>query len=152
MLKRAGLLIMGVSFLATGSCLAGGDPDIKPEEVDASTPNGAANATTGTGANAGNSSNASGNSAGNSAGTAASGGNNSGGSGGGDDSFDAVENDELVIDVESLKDGDGLGSIQVQWQISGDGSNWLISRELYNPALPRAIRKLENICVSRSHM
>ena len=130
MLKRAGLLIMGVSFLATGSCLAGGDPDIKPEEVDASTPNGAANATTGTGANAGNSSNASSNSAGNlagnAAGNAASGGNSSGGSGGGDDSFDAVENDELVIDVESLKDGDGLGSIQVQWQISGDGSNWLI--------------------------
>ena len=26
MLKRAGLLIMGVSFLAAGSCLAGGDP------------------------------------------------------------------------------------------------------------------------------
>ena len=126
MLKRAGLLIMGVSFLATGSCLAGGVPDIKPEEVDASTPNGAANATTGTGANAGNSSNASSNLAGNSAGTAASGGNSSGGSGGGDDSFDAVENDELVIDVESLKDGDGLGSIQVQWQISGDGGNWLI--------------------------
>jgi hypothetical protein len=123
MLKRAGLLIMGVSFLATGSCLAGGDPDIKPEEVDASTPNGAANATTGTGANAGNSSNTSSNLAGNSAGTAASGGNSSGG---GDDSFDAVENDELVIDVESLKDGDGLGSIQVQWQISGDGGNWLI--------------------------
>ena len=126
MLKRAGLLIMGVSFLATGSCLAGGDPDIKPEEVDASTPNGAANATTGTGANAGNSSNASSNLAGNAAGNAASGGNSSGGSGGGDDSFDAVENDELVIDVESLKDGDGLGSIQVQWQISGDGGNWLI--------------------------
>ena len=126
MLKRAGLLIMGVSFLATGSCLAGGDPDIKPEEVDASTPNGAANATTGTGANAGSSSNASSNLAGNSAGTAASGGNNSGGSDGGDDSFDAVENDELVIDVESLKDGDGLGSIQVQWQSSGDGGNWLI--------------------------
>ena len=134
MLKRAGLLIMGVSFLATGSCLAGGDPDIKPEEVDASTPNGAATATTGTGSNAGNSASASGSSAsgsstsggasGNS--TSGSSGNNAGSSGGGDDSFDAVENDELVIDVESLKDGDGLGSIQVQWQISSDGSNWLI--------------------------
>ena len=45
MLKRVGLLIMGVSFLATGSCLAGGDPDIKAEEVAASTPNGAATAT-----------------------------------------------------------------------------------------------------------
>ena len=59
MLKRAGLLIMGVSFLATGSCLAGGDPDIKPEEVGASTPNGAATATAGAGSNAGNSASAS---------------------------------------------------------------------------------------------
>ena len=48
MLKRAGLLIMGISFLATGSCLAGGDPDIKAEEVSASTPNGAATSTSGT--------------------------------------------------------------------------------------------------------
>ena len=38
--------------------------------------------------------------------------------------FDAIEDDELVIDTESLADGDGLGSIQVQWQISNDGSNW----------------------------
>ena len=44
MLKRVGLFITGVSFLATGSCLAGGDPDIKAEEVAASTPNGAATA------------------------------------------------------------------------------------------------------------
>mgnify|MGYP002793072289 FL=1 len=88
----------------------------------------------GTGSNAGNSASASGSStsgssisggaSGNS--TSGSSGNNAGSSGGGDDSFDAVENDELVIDVETLKDGDGLGSIQVQWQISSDGSNWLI--------------------------
>lgn len=113
MLKRAGLLILGVSFLATGSCLAGGDPDIKPELVDASTPNGASNETIGDSSNASE----------NAMGDSASGGNSSSD---GDDSFDAVENDELVIDVESLKDGDGLGSIQVQWQISSDGGNWLI--------------------------
>ena len=93
MLKRVGLLIMGVSFLATGSCLAGGDPDIKAEEVAASTPNGAATATSST-----------------NSGTAASGSNSSGASasaantgsvnaGQRDDSFDAIENDELLIDV-----------------------------------------------------
>jgi hypothetical protein len=96
---------MGVSFLATGSCLAGGDPDIKAEEVAASTPNGAATATSSTSSSGTNSS-----------GTGASGaatntasnnaGNGSGNAGQRDDSFDAVENDELVIDVDSLADGD----------------------------------------------
>ena len=125
MLKRVGLFITGVSFLATGSCLAGGDPDIKAEEVAASTPNGAATATANASTSAGsggNSGSASG-TANNNSGSASSGGTNTGQQ---DDSFDAVENDELVIDVDSLADGDGLGSIQVQWQISENGSNWMV--------------------------
>ena len=125
MLKRVGLFITGVSFLATGSCLAGGDPDIKAEEVAASTPNGAVTATANASASAGsggNSGSASG-TANNKSGSASSGGTNTGQQ---DDSFDAVENDELVIDVDSLADGDGLGSIQVQWQISENGSNWMV--------------------------
>ena len=134
MLKRVGLLITGVSFLATGSCLAGGDPDLKAEEVSASTPNGAATATTNaSAASSANSGSASG-TANNNSGSASSGNTSSGSTYSGsnnsaaqqDDSFDAVENDELVIDVDSLADGDGLGSIQVQWQISEDGSNWMI--------------------------
>lgn len=131
MLKRVGLFITGVSFLATGSCLAGGDPDLKAEEVAASTPNGAATATTNASASTGSGTNSG--SATATTGTASSGNNSSGNSSSGnnnsaqqDDSFDAIENDELVIDVESLADGDGLGSIQVQWQISEDGSNWMI--------------------------
>ena len=125
MLKRVGLFITGVSFLATGSCLAGGDPDIKAEEVAASTPNGAATATANASASAGsggNSGSASG-TANNNSGSASSGSTNTGQQ---NDSFDAVENDELVIDVDSLADGDGLGSIQVQWQISENGSNWMV--------------------------
>ena len=45
---------------------------------------------------------------------------------GGYEGFDAIEDDELVIDTESLADGDGLGSLQVQWQISDDGTNWRV--------------------------
>ena len=125
MLKRVGLFITGVSFLATGSCLAGGDPDIKAEEVAASTPNGAATATandSASGGSDGNSGSASG-TANNNSDSSSSGSTNTGQQ---DDSFDAVENDELVIDVDSLADGDGLGSIQVQWQISENGSNWMV--------------------------
>jgi len=125
MLKRVGLFITGVSFIATGSCLAGGDPDIKAEEVSASTPNGAAAATTNASASAGSGVNSGSGSrtANNNLGSASSGSANTGQQ---DDSFDAVENDELVIDVDSLADGDGLGSIQVQWQISENGSNWVV--------------------------
>lgn len=133
MLKRVGLFITGVSFLATGSCLAGGDPDLKAEEVSASTPNGAATATTNasaaSGANTGSASGTANNNSGSNSGSASSGSTSSGSNNSAaqqDDSFDAVENDELVIDVDSLADGDGLGSIQVQWQISEDGSNWMI--------------------------
>lgn len=133
MLKRVGLFITGVSFLATGSCLAGGDPDLKAEKVSASTPNGAATATTNasaaSGANTGSASGTANNNSGSNSGSASSGSTSSGSNNSAaqqDDSFDAVENDELVIDVDSLADGDGLGSIQVQWQISEDGSNWMI--------------------------
>jgi len=46
--------------------------------------------------------------------------------------FEAIENDELLIDTSSIADGDGMGSIQIQWQISDDGDIWL--------SLPGAIR------------
>jgi len=49
-----------------------------------------------------------------------------------DSGFEAIENDELVIDTSSIADGDGMGSIQIQWQISDDGDIWL--------SLPGAIR------------
>ncbi len=49
-----------------------------------------------------------------------------------DQGFEAVENDELVIDTATIADGDGMGSIQIQWQISEDGDIWL--------SLPGAIR------------
>ena len=36
-------------------------------------------------------------------------------------SFIAIEDDPLIIDASSVVDGDGVGSMQVQWQISEDG-------------------------------
>ena len=41
-----------------------------------------------------------------------------------DQGFEAIENDELIIDTASIADGDGMGSIQIQWQISDDGDIW----------------------------
>ena len=44
--------------------------------------------------------------------------------------FAAVEDEPLIIDLSSVVDSDGMGSVGVQWQISDDGKNWTnISRE-----------------------
>ena len=38
--------------------------------------------------------------------------------------FVAVEDDPLVVDVTAIMDDDGMGNIQVQWQISDNGASW----------------------------
>ena len=38
--------------------------------------------------------------------------------------FIAVEDDPLVADVSAIMDDDGMGNIQVQWQISDNGAAW----------------------------
>ncbi len=47
-------------------------------------------------------------------------GNDGGGAGG----FIAIEDDPLVVDVSAIMDDDGMGNIQVQWQISEKGDSW----------------------------
>jgi len=116
MLKRSSLVILGISFFIAGNSFAGGDPDAAPETKEVQTERAQTQSMTSS----------------QSAGTKSDEATQSSYSGqdqqqqGGNDSFDAIEDDELVIDTQSLADGDGLGSIQVQWQISDDGSNWLI--------------------------
>ena len=40
--------------------------------------------------------------------------------------FRAVEDEKLVIDSSQLRDGDGLGEVQIQWQISENGDDWMV--------------------------
>ena len=39
--------------------------------------------------------------------------------------FVAIEDDPLIVDVSDIADSDGMGTSQIQWQISRDGKNWL---------------------------
>lgn len=140
------LLIIGATMLVASSAYAGGDPNAAQEEAiqtqqpaatqasatasqSAAKTSASSVASAGTGATqtasantqAASQSTASQNTAGqNSTGQNGAAGN------GGYEGFDAIEDDELVIDTESLADGDGLGSLQVQWQISDDGTNWRV--------------------------
>ena len=53
-------------------------------------------------------------------------------------SFVAIEDDPLIVDASSVMDGDGVGEIQVQWQISMDGNDWSnISGEIRQSFTPR---------------
>jgi len=53
-------------------------------------------------------------------------------------SFIAIEDDPLIIDASSIVDGDGVGSMQVQWQISADGTAWSnLSGEIRQSFTPR---------------
>ena len=53
-------------------------------------------------------------------------------------SFIAIEDDPLIIDASSVVDGDGVGSMQVQWQISDDGAIWgNLSGEIRQSFTPR---------------
>ena len=38
--------------------------------------------------------------------------------------FIAIEDDPLVVDVSAIMDDDGMGNIQVQWQIYDNGDSW----------------------------
>jgi len=53
-------------------------------------------------------------------------------------SFIAIEDDPLIIDASSVVDGDGVGSMQVQWQISETGEVWSnLSGEIRQSFTPR---------------
>ena len=130
MLTRTSLIVAGASLAMMSCAIAGGDPDAKADASAASTQaasteqsNTSAQASTN---NAAASSNSASSSATQTAQASQSSQSSQSYQGGGDQGFEAVENDELVIDTASLADGDGLGSIQVQWQISDDGDNWMV--------------------------
>ena len=139
------LLIIGATMLVASSAYAGGDPNAAQEEAtqtqqpaatqaNATASQSAASTSASSGTSAGtgttqtvsaNSQAASQNTASQSTAQNTSAQNGASGNGG-YEGFDAIEDDELVIDTESLADGDGLGSLQVQWQISDDGTNWRV--------------------------
>ena len=126
MLTRTSLIVAGTSLAMMSCAIAGGDPNANLE-ADANTvvtqtdSSGEANISKQAGTNSGS---ASDNNASSTATQTAQ--SSQSYSSGGSQGFEAVENDELVIDTDSLADGDGLGSIQVQWQISEDGDNWMV--------------------------
>ena len=137
-------LILGAGLLIAGTAFAGGDPNADTGSSETATTQAASESTSGTAAAATSQASqsqtdtttASGSGSGSSASTGSS--SSTGQQAQNDAGFDAIEDDELVIDTDSIDDGDGLGSLQVQWQISSDGTNWgVLPGAIQNRFTPR---------------
>ena len=54
--------------------------------------------------------------------------------------FVAIEDDPLIVDASAIMDNDGMGKVQVQWQISNDGSAWMnLTGAVHQSFTPREI-------------
>jgi hypothetical protein len=68
-------------------------------------------------------------------------------------SFVAIEDDPLIIDASSVVDGDGVGSMQVQWQISENGTAWSnLSGEIRQSFTPRELHVGRQLRVQLSYV
>ena len=62
--------------------------------------------------------------------------------------FIAIEDDPLIVDASAIMDDDGMGSVQVQWQISSDGNAWMnLTGAVQQSFTPREVM-LANNCVN----
>ena len=109
-------LAVGAMAISAQNALAGGLPEIS----SGSSTNTSATATTTAATSATAGSDAS--SVTSTSASAASATSSAQSSGGG---FIAIEDDPLIVDASAIMDDDGMGNVQVQWQISSDGQAWM---------------------------
>ena len=126
MLKRTSFIVAGASLAIMSCAIAGGDPDANANASGTNNTSSAQTTTSSGSAQAVDSSQGTSTATNMSTNSGSSSQNEASAEGRNEQGFEAVENDELVIDTNSLADRDGMGSIQVQWQISDDGDNWMV--------------------------
>ena len=126
MLKRTSFIVAGASLAIMSCAIAGGDPDANANASGTNNTSSAQTTTSSGAAQAEDSSQGTSTAANMSTNSGSTSQNEASAEGRNEQGFEAVENDELVIDTNSLADRDGMGSIQVQWQISDDGDNWMV--------------------------
>ena len=126
MLKRTSFIVAGASLAIMSCAIAGGDPDANANASGTNNTSSAQTTTSSGAAQAVDSTQGTSTAANMSTNSGTTSQNGSSAEGRNEQGFEAVENDELVIDTNSLADRDGMGSIQVQWQISDDGDNWMV--------------------------
>jgi hypothetical protein len=70
-----------------------------------------------------------------------------------DSGFIAIEDDPLIVDASAIMDSDGMGSVQVQWQISSDGKAWMnLTGAVQQSFTPREIHVGQRLRVQISYV
>ena len=115
-------LFVGAVAISAQNALAGGLPESGSSSsaatTSASTGSIASSATNSAASTGSASSTASGSSGSSGSGESSSAQNSGAG-------FIAIEDDPLIVDASAIMDDDGMGNVQVQWQISADGEEWM---------------------------
>jgi hypothetical protein len=67
--------------------------------------------------------------------------------------FVAIEDDPLIVDASAIMDDDGMGNVQVQWQISKDGETWMnLTGAVHQSFTPRETHVGERLRVQISYV
>ena len=134
MQQMMSLLVAGVVAIGAQSAVAGGLPETKTAETKADTTNAVDNSAATTSAANSDADSETSSSTGSNASTSetdtTSAATQTAESTAGDETengsvFVAIEDDPLIVDASAIMDDDGMGNVQVQWQISKDGETWM---------------------------
>ena len=138
-------LVVGAVAASASNALAGGLPESTSNANSTS-----ASASSTASATASNTASSSTASAANSANTATNSATSSQNNGSG---FIAIEDDPLIVDASAIMDDDGMGSVQVQWQISTDGTAWMnLTGAVQQSFTPREVHVGQQLRVQISYV
>ena len=132
-------LVVGAVAFSASNAFAGGLPE-STSATSGTSASASASAPSTTSANTGNA-------ASTTASTSASSSQNSG------SGFIAIEDDPLIVDASAIMDDDGMGSVQVQWQISADGNAWMnLTGAVQQSFTPREVHVGQQLRVQISYV
>lgn len=147
-------LVVGAVAVSASNALAGGLPESTSNangtSASASTTASAtaSNTASSSTASAANSANTATNSATSSTAQSSAASSQNNGSG-----FIAIEDDPLIVDASAIMDDDGMGSVQVQWQISTDGTAWMnLTGAVQQSFTPREVHVGQQLRVQISYV
>jgi hypothetical protein len=131
-------LVVGAVAVSASNAFAGGLPE-STSGTNGTSASASASATTS--ANTGNAASTAAN-------TSASTSSQNSGSG-----FVAIEDDPLIVDASAIMDDDGMGGVQVQWQISADGNAWMnLTGAVQQSFTPREVHVGQQLRVQISYV
>jgi hypothetical protein len=140
-------LVLGAVAVSASNAFAGGLPE-STSGTNGTSASASASATTS--ANTGNAASTAANTSASTSSQSSSSSSSSQNSGSG---FVAIEDDPLIVDASAIMDDDGMGSVQVQWQISADGNAWMnLTGAVQQSFTPREVHVGQQLRVQISYV